>query len=225
MALIPKNPFPNVPKLPGVPQLSRSIRFPAGPPPALGLPLALGRLWQSLFVPPQWGIYDSSNKIVVKPDSFKDMGYRKEANVPSFPVQDGSFANYNKVQQPQEYILRMNKGGSQTERMAFVQVCERLVDTLELYSILTPERRYENVNIKCFEFIRRGAEGAYFLEVDVRFTEIRQVQAQYTTYGNTTENAQDPAARSTENQGRVQPVVTTAPAFDPQDAVTVHPQP
>jgi hypothetical protein len=225
MALIPKSKFPNVPKLPGVPQLTRSLRFPAGPPPALGIPLAIGRLWQSLFATPQWGIYDADNKLVIKPDSFVDMGYRKEANIPNFPVQDGSFASYNKVQTPQTVVLRITKGGSQTERMAFVQSCELLVDSLALYWILTPERRYYNVNVLRTEFQRRGAGGAYFLEVDLYFQEIRQVQAQYTTYGSTTQNAQDPAAQPAANQGRVQPVVTTAPAFDPQDSVTVHPQP
>lgn len=225
MPFIPKPPFPNVPKLPGVPQLPRSLSFPAGPPPALGLPVAIGRLWQSLFATPQWGIYDSENNLRLRPDSILDMGYRLESNVSDFPVQGGTFASYNKVEMPYDFSLRVVKGGSQQDRANFLSDCEFLARSLSLFTILTPERTYTDANITRLEVQRRGAGGAYFLsEVDLYFKQVRQVAAQYTTYAANTQEAQEPGAQPPTNQGRVQGVTPPqSAAFDPADNLKVNP--
>lgn len=54
---MPRYQYPDVPQLPGVPQLNRSSAFPPGPPPVLAGALALGRLVQALLQKTQWGIY------------------------------------------------------------------------------------------------------------------------------------------------------------------------
>lgn len=227
MALIPKPPFPNVPKLPGVPQLARSLQFPAAPAATVGLGLALGRLWQSIFAQPQWGIYKAnvpkkasdgleevpvvSERVpVVVPDSFGEFSYRNEYAVSDFPVQDGSFASYNKVALPFETVVRLMKGGTKEARKRFLDSIQAIAGTLDLYDIVTPERTYLNVNVTRFEVVRRGESGAYFLkEVDVYFREIRQVSATYTTTATSTENAQNPSAASVLNSGVVQAVPVT----------------
>lgn len=224
MALIPKPQFPNVPKLPGVPQLTRSLQFPAAPAAVIGLGLALGKLWQSIFSQPQWAIYKSNKPVkaaeadqlptvtvvaqrtpVVVPDSFGEFSYRNEWTVSDFPVQDGAFASYNKVANPFEITLRLYKGGTKEARKNFLASIEKIAGTLELYDILTPERTYLNVNVTRFEVMRRGEKGAYFLsEVDVYFREIREVAATYTNTAATTENAQNPSAASVLNNGLIQ---------------------
>ena len=49
---MPRYQFPNVPQLPGVPQVNRSLAFPAGPPPQVGGAVALGRLALALVSKP-----------------------------------------------------------------------------------------------------------------------------------------------------------------------------
>lgn len=201
MALIPKPPFPNVPRLPGVPQLNRSNLFPAAPPPVLGNAIALGRLWQALFVTPQWAIYESAQAVepeesedgietvtvtanrepVVTPDSFLTFGYRKESAIATYPVQRGGFTDYDKVPTPYETFVRMSKGGSLQDRKRFLDSLDAIVDTTDLYDILTPEKTFISVNVLRYEFVRQGSRGAYFFaELDLYFQEIRQVTAQYT---------------------------------------------
>lgn len=230
MALIPKLKFPNVPKLPGVPQLARSNLFPTTIPPILGLPLALGALWQSIFAVPQWAIYkaipppqpdpqeleDARNGIdtvhvvakrqpVVKPDSFGEFSYRNEWSVSDFPVQEGAFASYDKVNNPFEIMVRLYKGGSKEVRKKFLDSIEAIVSTLDFYDILTPERTFLNVNVTRYEISRRGPKGAYFLdEIDLYFREIRVVKATYSTTSTVTQNAQNPSAQPVDNAGTVQ---------------------
>ncbi len=231
MALIPKPPFPNVPKLPGVPQLSRNpLQAPTALVPLIALGAAAGALWKSIFAKSGWGIYKSLNpnssvaakpangngqldevviaakrKPVVVPDSFLELSYRNEYDVSDFPVQDGAFASYNKVSNPFETTLRMSKGGNVDARKKFLESIENIIGTLDLYDIVTPERSYLNVNLVRFELSRRGAGGAYFFsEVDLSFREIRQVSSVYTTTAVVTQDAQDPSAASVTNTGSVQ---------------------
>lgn len=218
---MPLIPFPNVPKLPGVPQLPRLPGFTSVPP-ILGAAAAVGALWRAIFVTPQWGIFKqvpepapdaegiptvtvvSRLTPIITPDSIQDFSYRNEYDIADFFVQDGSFATYNKVAQPYETSVRMTKGGSKSDRAQFLQQIEDILATTDLYSILTPEKTYLNVNPYRFELTRRGAKGAYFLtEVDLFFKEIRSVTAQYTTTAPTTQNAQDPSAQPVQNDGTV----------------------
>jgi hypothetical protein len=201
VAIIPKSLYPNVPKLPGVPQLRRSLQFPAAPPPIIGAALALGRLAQAFFSKPEWAIYKQApvaaqvsddgvetvtvaaeRQPVVKPDSFLEFGYRIEYSVSDYPVQDGAFNSYDKVANPFEAFVRMSKGGSKQERKAFLDSIEAIQGTLDRYDILTPEKTYIGVNVLRYELARRGNRAAYFFtEVDLYFREIRTATAVYGT--------------------------------------------
>lgn len=232
MAVIPKPKFPNVPKLPGVPQLARSLQFPPAPAPVLGLALALGKLWQSIFAQPQWAIYkantprgggvvvtvggvsvrseapvETNNRTpVVVPDSFGEFSNRNEWSVADFPVQDGGFGSYDKVASPFEVVIRMYKGGSKAARKRFLDSIDAIAGTLDLYDIVTPEKTFLNVNVVRYEVSRRGPGGAYFLsEVDLFFREIKVVTATYSNTAVVTQNAQNPSAAPVTNTGSVQP--------------------
>lgn len=237
MAIIPKSPFPNVPNLPGVPQVARSFQFPAAPPPILGTALAIGKLWQSIFTQPQWAIYkklpppkpaqpqrDSTGALIISinsnptpkrvpvvvPDSFLEFSYKNKWNVSDFSVQQGAFASYNKVANPFEVTLRLAKGGSKEDRKKFLDSIDAIVGDLEFYDIITPEKSYLNVNIVDNEIVRRGPRGANFLaEVDIIFREIREVTATYSNTSVTTQDAQDPSAAPVTNAGSVQAQPTT----------------
>lgn len=229
MAFIPKPRFPNVPRLPGVPQLLRSPEFPASPGPVLASVVAAARLLRALVATPKWGIYKQTKeptteadgvptvtvrgrlRPVITPDSVLDFGYRTEYDVSDYPVEDGAFMSYNKVANPFEASVRLSKGGTESQRRDFLEQIEKVVASLDLFYILTPERKYENVNLYRFELTRRGAGGAYFLtEVDLYFREIRTVTAQYTNSSITTQNAKNPDALPVVNTGSVAAQATDA---------------
>lgn len=227
---MPLIPFPNIPKLPGVPQLNRSLQFPAGPPPALSGVIALGRLALALLQQPKWGIYandpprvddagddglqtvtvQSRATPVVIPDSIRTFDYSNEWNVADFPIEQGGFASYDKVNNPFEVTLRLTKGGSLRGRTDFIAQIEAIAGSLSLYKILTPEKTYLNCNVISWKMRRQEQQGAYFLaEVDITFREIRFVVAEYTTTAANTQDAKEPAAQGPTNIGSV--AATTAP--------------
>ena len=203
-------PFPNVPNLPGVPAIPRSPQAAVSTVLTLATSQITGALAQSSQVASLWGIFDSDGNQVVSPDSFVDFDNRNEWEVSSFPQQQGAFSSYNKVQVPFEIAIRMTKGGSVDDRTQFLQDIASIAGDTNLYTIWTPEQTYDNVNITRYENTRRGAGGAFFLDVDVYFIQIVEVSAQYQSSSaspqnqNGTTNAQDPSAQPAVNQGNVQ---------------------
>lgn len=242
MAFVPKPTFPNVPNLPGVPQLRRSSSVLLSAAPALSAAAAVGALWRGLFAKNVWGIFNqpkappatgevvtdadgnrtlvisssvpAAPTLVVEADSVLDFGYRNEVDIPDFPIQNGSFANYNRVNLPYEASVRLSKGGSVEDRTTFINQIKALMGTTDLYQIITPEQVYTDVSLMRFEVIRRGASGAYFLsEVDLYFREIRTVTQVYSQSSVTVLDAKDASAAPVVNQGTVngeQPAQTPA---------------
>lgn len=202
--------FPLVPLLPGVPQLVRSVLFPPPALPTIGVQNQ-GALWSSSQMGPVWGIFDSNNREVLTQDSTLNFNLRKEWSVPDFPIQRGSFSSYNKVAIPGDITERFSKGGSLSDREAFLKTIDDIAGDLNLYSIVTPERTYIECNIRAYEVTRRNKDAAYFLDdVDIHFREIRQVTAQYSSTSASTANAKNPAAVPAVNLANIQPGTAVA---------------
>lgn len=205
--------------IPGLPALPPTAATPV-------LTLALSEassalLWQASQSPPAWGVFDDQGNLLIEPDSILDFTNRAQRDISKFPVQRGSFADYNKVAQPFEVVLRLSKGGTETDRATFLQALDNLLDSIDLCTVTTPERVYLNLNAGHYEVVRRGVRGAFFLtEVDVYFEEILQTNAQYTTTDVQLPDAQDEAAQPVSNVGNVQPQVpSSALAQDGQAAL------
>jgi len=217
---VPKSPFPNVPQLPGVPQLLRSPLFPTGVPLAIEISATIGSLWGSSSIIAKWGIFDQTHTQIVVPDSVLDFGNRNEWHVADFPIQQGEFASFNKVATPFEISVRLSKGGTQQDRSTFLANIASIAGDLNLYNIVTPEVVYKNCNITRYELIRRGAQGAYFLtDVDIYFKQIRIVTAQFST----TTNASNFSAIPQQQNGIVQGSPSVSSLFNSSTAPSVIP--
>jgi hypothetical protein len=213
-SLIPKNPFPDVPLLPGVPLLARAAltaiidveaAFQIASKFAVQTPLIV--LQQAARAKPVWGVFNAQGQRVIAPDNVMEFGYRAEWSVSNFPVQNGQFASYNKVLHPFDTSVVLTKGGSENDRTAFILACENVAASLNLYTIQTPEKSYLNCNVTRMEMQRKETKGAFFVSVELFFTQIVQVDAQYSSdgsQGTSTANASVPSAVPPVNQGTIQ---------------------
>jgi Dit-like phage tail protein len=197
--------FPNVPNLPGVPAVPRLPGSAVGIGVAIASGVISSLLGQAAKKPLLWGIFDSSNKLALAPDSVLEFSHRKHRDISDFPVIPGSFASYNKVDLPFDIQIRLAKGSKSSDRATLLKQVEALVESIQLYTVVTPERTYKNCNLGSYEITRGGPSDAYFLkQVDLTFVEILQASAQYTNTGINTSNAQSAAALPTSNVGTVQ---------------------
>ncbi len=219
--------FPNVPVLPGVPQIARSLLFPPSPPPTIGTAATSGNLWQSSQSAPVWGVFDSNGNQVVAPDSVQEFGWRQENRVPNFPVQAGQFSTYNRVGLPYESSVTLTKGGDLTSRSTFLQQIDALIaqSNINLYTIRTPEKSYLSVTVNRAELARRGKDNAFYFDVELYFTQVNQVAAQYSTTQTATNNASVPSAIPPANQGLNNPQTPTTAVQQSALAAIVPPVP
>jgi hypothetical protein len=205
--------------IPGIPQLNLGAATPVASTIASAAISSL--LWQAAQSPPAWGVFDDDGNLVVTPDSVLEFTHRTRSEVSNFPVQAGSFASYNKVISPFNLVLRFAKGGTQSDRAQFLADIESLFQSIDLYTVIIPERSYANLNLEYYEVIRRGPKGAYFLtEVDLYFLQVIEVSPQYTTVNLlplyqpgqplVLQYAQSPAAQPVSNVGSIQPQVPTS---------------
>ncbi|WP_233867088.1 phage baseplate protein [Paraburkholderia adhaesiva] len=197
---MPLIPFPDVPAVAGVPDLARV-------PLAIGVLTGAVQAAQTLqgldyfgFLPgdtPQWILADDQGNALITPDSLVDLGYRGEGRVATYPVEQGSFASYNKTTQPQELTLRLSCGGKNMGRDTFLAELGFLRTSLTLVNIVTPEITYRSYNVDRVDYARKSSTGLSLITAEVHFAEIRtSAQASYS-------NTAQPSGADPQSQGWV----------------------
>lgn len=222
---MPLIPFPDIPAYPGVPALVRSANIP--PVVTISLGLVQSILASALQSPLQWGIFDSyGNQLGADPQNLGlgaallsgligsgpvlstfDFDFVKETRISNFPLEAGSFANYNKVEMPANPIVTLALAGNEDDRAAFLNAIDAACKSTDLYMVVTPEVAYVNYSIERYRYSRKAAKGATLLVVEISLEEIREVSAAYTT-ATPIKAPKDAGAVSQVDGGKVQP---TAP--------------
>lgn len=163
----------------GIPNLLRNA------PRAIGLTL-LGNfasgLVDFLFPDPNWGVYLSGTTTrAFDVSSVAELDIGGESHVSDYPLEDGTFATYNKVRTPNMFAIRMMRDGSQAQRAAFLNWLQIKTGSLELFDVLCPERSYLNATLKSYRVSRTSGSGASMVIADCVFQEIREIPAIYSS--------------------------------------------
>lgn len=217
---MPLIPFPSVPKLPGVPALPRSPKFP--PIVRAGLGLLQGMLWRIFQVDTQWGIFDKKGKALGDPAtitgffgrildtaglgstlSTNAVEFSKETKVSDFPVEEGSFASYNKVEMAAAPTVTLCLTGSEANRRTFLEAIDKACKSTDLFSVVTPEITYINYAVEHYNYSRRNSKGATLLMVEIALKEIRQVSARFSKKAQV-DAPKDAGATPQADNGKVQ---------------------
>lgn len=217
---MPNIPFPNVPNVPGVPSIARNPDFSADfgdlvSAVTSGNPLSIIESVTS----PRWGIYmpDTLEKMI-EPDSVLSFEYKGDARISDYPVEEGGFRSYNKVQQPFDIRMKITCSGAGTltagtiglsgasagmTRETFLVTLDAMKASLLPVNVVTPDYVYKSVNLVHFNYKRTNTDGVTLLTAELYLREIQQsATAGYTTV------ASDSASDS-KNQGTVNPVTPT----------------
>lgn len=191
--------FPTVPDAPGVPALLRAPQQLLG----AGLQtILLVRDVLNLFgisLAPQWGVFDDEGRAVIAAESCVDFEYKQSWNVSDYPVEEGGFETYNKVDTPFDVRIRFASGRSETARMTLLKSIESVAGTTETFQVRTPEKTYLSCTITRYDY-RRKNDSVGLLLVDVWLLEVRADAASAFT------NTQQPSGASPRDAGIVQPI-------------------
>lgn len=146
-----------------------------------------------------WGIY-SGGAPVVTAESVLAFDYRKQFSLSDYPVERGGFEDFDKVELPYDVIFRFVKGGGPGSHQTMLKSIDAAVRSLDLYTVVTPDATYQNVNLTHVDYSRNGQQGLGLLAVDVWGMEVRQV----VSTGAAT-NTKDPSSAAQQKNGPTQP--------------------
>ncbi|MCV6799837.1 hypothetical protein OII53_28035 [Achromobacter ruhlandii] len=213
---MPLIPFPNVPQVPGVPAVLRDLTIPSVSELAN---LGLGALAALIFGVPRWGLYNQNGIAAVIFDTFLGIRFRNGSRISSFPVEQGSFSSFNKVDTPFDVALRFAHSGDMTSRGELLEMLEGLKASVELLSVVTPEIVYPSANVVGYSYERGPRTGPSQLIFDIYVEEVRVTAL--ADFGETVE----PDGTEEESSGQVQtfPVSDPAPVeiFDVSDPAVI----
>lgn len=200
--------YPNVPIAVGVPPVSRLFDVASR---AAIQAIDAGSLLSSVSAllgsftdgGPQWGIFDDGGQPVIDAEVVSCMNLRKDFRIADFPIEDGEFASYNKVRTPFDAPVTFVQAGTTDDRGGFLQQVDSICESLDLFTVVTPEFSYDSANIIGYEYRRSVQNGASMLTVEVFCREVRLVQPGQFSQTKTTDQAQDTAAQPAQDQGTV----------------------
>lgn len=195
---MPLIPYPNVPQVPGVPEILRSITVPT---PGAILNQGIAAVFESIFGAVVWGVFDQSGNEVLKPDSFLDLDYKNNFRISDYPQESGAFASYNKVGTPYDCRVGMAIGADKAGRTAFLAQIDKMLKSIDLFTVITPEATYSNASLENYSYRRESKNGASMIVVELWFIEVRITANADFSKPN---QAQQPSGASPVSDGQVQ---------------------
>lgn len=198
--LITKALYPLVPKVAGVPAVLRA-GAQVFDTLTLGF-LGAGDLVNSIIgsEPILWGVLKSDGKPIATYDSVVSVDYREDSRIADYPIEEGSFASFNKVHNPYLKQVLISCGGSIERRAAFQVDLRAAQKSLELYTVITEDGTFNNCNLAAIDWARTVQDGAHIIKA---YCEFREVRIRGTTAFSKTH---DPSGESPQSNGQVQAI-------------------
>lgn len=138
-------------------------------------------------------------------DALIQFEVRAEGYVVSAPVEQGSFASYNKVDSPNYIEVQLARQGTDDVLQAALKTLDELQTTASTLNFVTPVAEYENYTLESYDFSMSQRDGLGILYIRLHLVEIREVTPQYTDIKAISKSsAKNPADASTTDRGKVQ---------------------
>ena len=189
-----------MPNVPGVPALLRSATVPTKGQLLNG---ALGAVAEFLFGKNMWGVYDAKGNLAIDADSFLSIDYQNGSRISNAPQEKGTFASYNKVANPYDCSVVLAIGADKAARTKFLSRLEDIGNSVELYTVVTPERTYTNATLESYTYKREATNGVTLIKAQLNFVQIRNSAI------TTQTKPRDPSSYVPDSVGQLSPIEPT----------------
>lgn len=158
---------------------------------------------------PQYYLTDSeSGSVAVQFSRVMELEMTAEGRVISTPIEQGSFASYNKVESPANIRATLAVEGELANLQSVVDTLFELKKNTTKVNFVTPIREYDDFTVEKLSYQQAAEKGVNVLYVDINLVEIKEVEAQYTDTQApkpiTQKAAKNPADTSTKDTGKQQ---------------------
>lgn len=144
----------------------------------------------------QWTVRDNrTKKDICTFDTLLSYDFKADSNLPTYPIQSGSFENYNKTFNPNVAKVSLAISGSKKDIHKELIKIEDYNETTRLVDLILPYRYFIGYNLHNLSHYKSEGDAVGMLVVSFDLVEIRQVVVNfaYTTSDN----------KTTKNNGKV----------------------
>lgn len=134
--------------------------------------------------------------------SMLDMSVQKNTDIPTEAIESGSFAAYNRTQNPKEYSVTLAITGDDAELHKAQDTLDKLASGTVTFDLVTPDYEHNNCVLVSYDYSRERSCGRGFLVVSLSIREIREVKTGVATL--TMENVKNPSCAGKQKTGRTQ---------------------
>jgi hypothetical protein len=124
----------------------------------------------------EWSLLDERGDTALAFTSVMDIECRNEGEALSYPIEYGSFTNYNKTRKPFSLSLTLGVQGTEAEFSAALRKLDEYRDRAVKLSVLTPAALYESLTLASYTCRRGPDSGAGMLAVSLDLVEVREVE-------------------------------------------------
>lgn len=150
----------------------------------------------------EWTLLDERGATAITFTSFIDIDVRNEGQALSYPVEEGGFANYNKVQSPLNIRVTLAVQGDEEDFDYTIYKLDEYTEGAVKLSVSTPATLYEDMTLESYSHKRTRENNAGLLTVELNLVEVREVRTQVSTTVIT--KPKNPTSASAENTGKTQ---------------------
>lgn len=152
-----------------------------------------------------WGIFQNGAPVVVA-ESVVAVDYRREFAISDYPVEQGAFESYDKVQLPRDVHMRFT-AGTQAARNELLSSIDAIIATTQLVDFVTPDEVYTSLTLSHEDYSRTAQRGLGLLQVEVWGLEVVQTGTAATS---SSPNTALPSGAAQDNGGTVTPTSPSA---------------
>lgn len=123
-----------------------------------------------------WTVLDHDTQLsVVSFDSFYQFGYNKQTAISQYPIENGSFATYNKQNSPFSLTVTLIKNGLNLpfQKRDFVSKLQEYCDKPLLVDVVTTSGTYLSCTLGGLQFHNAPEENSDMIMADLTISEVR----------------------------------------------------
>jgi hypothetical protein len=150
----------------------------------------------------QWELHAEDGGGAVVFTSMLSIDISHPGGVVSEPIEEGSFASYNKQVDAIEINVSLGTNGGESDIGATLRKLEELRQGLVKITLVTPAQSYDSLSLESFNYSRQADSGAYFLAVDMKLKQIREVETDVATTALPEAECKNPGSASKKSGGR-----------------------
>ncbi len=109
-----------------------------------------------------WTIWDERGNTAIAFTSFFDIDVRNEGQSLSYPIEEGSFSSYNKVESPLDIRVTLGFQGTESEFEYVIYRLNEYKKGASILDIVTPSTVYDYMTLESYSYKRtqNGRSGA-----------------------------------------------------------------